>query len=84
VNSCVVGDSTKGQISKMEAWCLTNKRQPTRKRFLNWLNRIDKPIAPNGPQPVLSSKGAAGALARAEELRRQRLEKEAKNVQPPK
>lgn len=33
------------EFSKMEVWCQANKKQPTRRRFINWLNRIDQPIA---------------------------------------
>lgn len=29
---------------KMQAWCGANKRQPTRRRFINWLNREEKPM----------------------------------------
>jgi hypothetical protein len=28
----------------MAAWCQVKNKQPTRSRFLNWLNRIEKPI----------------------------------------
>ena len=27
------------------AWCSANRKQPSRKRFVNWLNRCEKPIA---------------------------------------
>jgi uncharacterized protein YdaU (DUF1376 family) len=30
---------------KMARWCETNGKQPTRKRFVNWLNRCDRPMA---------------------------------------
>lgn len=33
---------------KMEAWCQKNKKLPTGKRFVNWLNRIDQPLHLNG------------------------------------
>lgn len=29
------------EFSKMSAWCEANKKQPTRRRFINWLNRVD-------------------------------------------
>jgi len=32
------------EFGKMAAWCETKGKQPTRSRFLNWLNRIEKPI----------------------------------------
>jgi len=33
------------ELGKMTAWCETKGKQPTRSRFLNWLNRIEKPIS---------------------------------------
>lgn len=33
------------EYAKMVAWCSTNRRQPTRRRFVNWLNRCEKPIS---------------------------------------
>lgn len=33
------------EANKMRAWCSANGKQPTRKRFINWLNRADRPIA---------------------------------------
>jgi hypothetical protein len=32
-------------FAKMEAWCSTNGKQATRRRFINWLNREEKPMA---------------------------------------
>lgn len=29
---------------KMMNWCRTNQKQPTRRRFVNWLNRAEKPM----------------------------------------
>lgn len=36
------------EFSKMKHWCKERKNLPTRRRFINWLNRIDKPIKSNG------------------------------------
>lgn len=39
---------------KMVLWCELNRRHPTRRRFLNWLNRAERPMAgraPNGQHP---------------------------------
>lgn len=33
------------QFSKMTFWCETNGKLPSRKRFVNWLNRSEKPLA---------------------------------------
>lgn len=32
------------EFHRMEAWCSTNKKRPSAKRFVNWLNRIDRPL----------------------------------------
>lgn len=32
------------QFARMVQWCKTNGKQPTRRRFINWLNRADKPM----------------------------------------
>jgi hypothetical protein len=32
---------------KMDAWCMTKGKKPTRARLLNWLNREEKPMAPS-------------------------------------
>jgi 5-methylcytosine-specific restriction endonuclease McrA len=33
--------------AKMTRWCDVNRRQPTRRRFINWLNRCDRPVSRN-------------------------------------
>ncbi len=30
--------------SKMMRWCRENRKQPSRRRFINWLNRVDRPM----------------------------------------
>lgn len=45
---------------RMVAWCANNRKQPTRRRFINWLNHEDKPMAANG-RPAQSDNGAAAA-----------------------
>ena len=32
------------EYSKMQAWCGVNRKTPTRRRFISWLNRIEKPM----------------------------------------
>jgi len=39
------------EYAKMNAWCREKKRQPTRMRFVNWLNRCDKPPGTEGNRP---------------------------------
>lgn len=36
------------QHAKMVRWCKENRKQPTRRRFINWLNRADEVIPTNG------------------------------------
>lgn len=36
---------------KAALWCQNNSRQMTRKFFLNWLNKADKPLPTNGHTP---------------------------------
>jgi len=33
------------EFAKMSAWCSINRKHPTRRRFVNWLNRAEKPIS---------------------------------------
>lgn len=33
--------------AKMRRWCGEHHKQPTRRRFINWLNRADRPLAAN-------------------------------------
>jgi hypothetical protein len=41
---------------KMARWCEANRKQPTRKRFVNWLNRCDRPMAGSAsPRSQLAS-----------------------------
>jgi hypothetical protein len=32
------------EYSKMQTWCSVNHKMPTRRRFVAWLNRIEKPM----------------------------------------
>lgn len=42
---CYKGIDVAREFGKMSAWCAANNKQPTRKRFVNWLNRAEKPLA---------------------------------------
>ena len=33
------------EFDKMTAWCTVNRKQPSRRRFINWLNRAERPMA---------------------------------------
>ena len=35
------------ELAKMAQWCSVNKKQATRRRFISWINRIDRPM--DGP-----------------------------------
>jgi hypothetical protein len=43
-NPAYQGIDVDREYGKMTAWCQTNSKQATRKRFLNWLNRVDRPM----------------------------------------
>jgi hypothetical protein len=32
------------EFGKMKNWCETNKKKPSRARFINWINRIERPM----------------------------------------
>jgi len=36
------------EFAKMSAWCAVNRKAPSRRRFINWLNRAERPMAPAG------------------------------------
>ena len=36
------------EFAKMSAWCSVNRKQPSRRRFVNWLNRAERPMAAPG------------------------------------
>jgi hypothetical protein len=42
---------------KMVAWCDVKRKQPTRARLVNWLNREDPPMFTNGANPNGSAQG---------------------------
>jgi len=43
-DSSYIGINISSEYGKMIRWCEVNKKQPSRRRFINWLNRVDKPI----------------------------------------
>jgi len=36
------------ELGKMQAWCEANGKQGSRRRFINWLNRAEKPLKASG------------------------------------
>jgi hypothetical protein len=43
-DSTYSGINVLGEHGKMVRWCEVNRKSPSRKRFVNWLNRIEKPM----------------------------------------
>lgn len=43
-NTAYDGMAIGAEYAKMQAWCGANHKQPTRRRFVNWLNRADRPM----------------------------------------
>lgn len=41
------------EFGKMQAWCAANRRIPSQRRFINWLNRCEKPMRPLQELPRL-------------------------------
>ena len=39
------GIDVRNEFGKMTRWCEANRKLPSRKRFVNWLNRAEKPIS---------------------------------------
>lgn len=75
------GINIREQFSRMQQWCLVNRKEPTRRRFINWLNRADKPIKTNGKDVRINPRDAGmcqqPAHARSvEEVIREREAKE--------
>src|SRR5438067_10914115 len=40
------GIDIRHEHGKMIQWCAVNHKQPTRRRFVNWLNRSERPMKP--------------------------------------
>ena len=43
-NSAYQGIDVDRELGRMLSWCDVTKKTPSRRRFVNWLNRVDKPI----------------------------------------
>lgn len=56
-NIAYQGLSVLTELAKLQAWCQANGKVPTRKRFVNWLNRADRPMeVKNAPIPATTAK----------------------------
>lgn len=66
------GVDVRNEYRKMTNWCSINHKQATKRRFVNWLNRVDRPISaihPNGSvSPSTPSTGWNKPEATSEEL----------------
>ena len=38
------GINVSTEFAKMSRWCEVNRKAPSRRRFINWLNRVEKPL----------------------------------------
>lgn len=59
-NIAYQGINIRVEFGKMVAWCGVQRKQPSRRRFINWLNRVDRPM--NGlsrPTPLKSTPAPA-------------------------
>lgn len=57
VNPAYRGIDIDRELGKCRAWCAANGKVASHKRFVNWLNRAERPMAPqvgiNGPRPAI-------------------------------
>ena len=44
VNPAYAGLDVRREFQKMTAWCEVNRKQPSRRRLINWLNRAERPM----------------------------------------
>ncbi|HEX7859131.1 MAG TPA: hypothetical protein VF773_02260 [Verrucomicrobiae bacterium] len=54
-NPAYEGIDVRKEFGKMQAWASVNRKRPSRKRFINWLNNADRPMKVTTPAtPFLS------------------------------
>lgn len=49
-NPAYAGIDVTREHGKMATWCAAHRKQPTRRRFVNWLNRVDRPMVATSPK----------------------------------
>ncbi len=49
VDTTYRGIDVRREYGKMVNWCRVNNARPTRRRFINWLNRIDRVVTAPTP-----------------------------------
>lgn len=71
-NPAYAGIDVDREYAKMRAWCEAHQKQPSRRRFVNWLNRCERPI-------VAQPREAYGKdyFERRDRLEREKAEREA-------
>lgn len=57
-NEAYRGLDIRKEFVRMKTWCSVNNKQPTRRRFINWINRADRPMAPTLQLPLVISGGS--------------------------
>lgn len=65
-----IGIDVHREHARMVVWCQAHGKQPTRRRFVNWLNKVDRPMT-NGAvagQPSLSERTTQAIMKRAQQL----------------
>lgn len=60
--------------AKCEAWCLTNNKLFSRRRFINWLNRVERPMTIDRP---IGYDGRPKAPSPLEEMKKAERERDA-------
>jgi hypothetical protein len=60
-NPAYTGIDVQREFAKCKAWCETNRKPASRRRFINWLNRVDRPMAASGlfSEPAVRKVSAA-------------------------
>ena len=61
------GIDVRREHGKMCAWCKTNKKEPTRRRFINWLNRAERPMTLSNPTQQVYGKNRMAPAREATE-----------------
>jgi hypothetical protein len=46
------GINVRQEYGKCVNWCLANRKQPSRRRFINWLNNVERPTMVSSHQQV--------------------------------
>ena len=65
-NPAYQGIDIEAEFGKMSAWCEVKRKKPSRARFVNWLNRAERPM--DGPKPKVSKEAIDAEQARLEAM----------------